>query len=78
VSACAFQLACCIVVEYLFVFAGPPAKRQKLAMSFKHVGALDVRVNYLITPAAFDELVNWVGKGMVVMVNPEILHHAVA
>ncbi len=47
-------------------------------MSFKHVGALDVRVNYLITPAAFDELVNWVGKGMVVMVNPEILHHAVA
>ncbi|KAL0040992.1 hypothetical protein WJX77_001553 [Trebouxia sp. C0004] len=45
-----------------------PAKRQKLAMmSFKLVGAVDTRVNYLVRPAAFDELVSWVGKGLVVM-----------
>lgn len=45
-------------------------------MSFKHVGALDVRVNFLVRPAAFEELVRWVVRGLIVMVNPEILHHA--
>ncbi len=75
-------IACCIVVQVLFIFADfaeGPAKRPKLAvMSFKLVGAVDTRVNYLVKPAAFDELVGWVGQGLVVMVNFAILCHVVA
>lgn len=40
-------------------------------MSFKHVGALDVRTNFFVRPAAFDAVVQWVKAGLVVMVNPE-------
>ncbi len=67
------MIACCTAVQvsFLFVqFAEGPAKRPKLAvMSFKLQGAVDTRVNYFVKPAAFDELVSWVGQGLVVMVN---------
>ena len=75
----AFQVDSGIAVQDLFVCAGPPTKQRKLApMSFKHEGALDVCVNFLIRPAALDEVISWVEKGQIVMVTPEKLHHAVA
>ena len=49
----------------------PPAKRRHLAMSFRHVGALDIRHNFFVRPAAFDDVVQWVEEGLVVLVNPE-------
>ena len=42
------------------------------------MGALDVRVNFFIRPAAIDDLVRWVGRGQVAMVKPGALHDAVA
>ena len=59
---------CCTLVHAL---QKVHAKRQKFAMSFKHVGALDVRVNFFISPAAFDEVVHWVVRGLIVMVKPD-------
>ena len=50
--------------------------RDMYIICFKHVGALDVRVIFLIRPAASDELVRWVVRVLIVMVNPKILHHA--
>lgn len=58
------------VLQTLPCFAGPPAKRQNLVMSFKHVGALNIRANFFVRPAAFDDVVQWVEEGLVVMVNP--------
>lgn len=46
-------------------------------MSFKHVGVVDVWSNFCIRPAAFDKLVRQVERGLVIMVNPEVLHHAI-